>query len=118
MHFDKAMIDLVKEVRRRAPSDLKPAVKLANPELFNELLNYYHTNKDTVTNALIKALFEHAGEPWIQALQTNTQPEQKHNTHVYRGQISQVSVTNPSDQTETIKKKATQRIYRGQVIYS
>ena len=68
MNFTKQMIDLVKEIRRRASSEAKPGIKLANPELLEELIPVYQLSTDTVTKALIKELFFVAGEDWPQRL--------------------------------------------------
>ena len=45
------MIELVYEIRRRVPSELKPGVKLANPELFDELRDFYFKRADAVAKA-------------------------------------------------------------------
>lgn len=116
MNFNKAMIDLVQEIRRRAPSEVKPSIKLANPELFAELLSIYKAKADTVSKALIKELFEMAGAPWPQALKEEAVPDQRYVTQVYRGQVTQIPVDSTTGSADKNPRKATQRIYRGQVI--
>ena len=116
MNFNKVMIDLVQEIRRRAPSESKPSIKLANPELFTELLNVYKAKADTVSKALIKELFEIAGDPWPQALKEETTPDQRYVTQVYRGQVTHVAADLPSPTAEKLQSKVSQRIYRGQVV--
>lgn len=113
MNFNKAMIDLVKEIRRRSPSDLKPSIKLANPELLSELLEQYHNSKDTVTKALVKELFSLAGDPWPNALLEEEKPEKEYSTMVYRGQVRYVETKREPPQPSA---KTTQLIYRGRPI--
>jgi hypothetical protein len=117
MNFNKAMIDLVKEIRRRAPSDVKPGIKLANPELFDDLIKLYKKEGDVVSNALIKELFELAGGPWTSRLLNNEQSNERIVTQVYRGLIQHVE-TNDSVLIKRDPQKSKQKIYRGQVVTS
>ncbi len=125
VNFNKAMIDLVREIRRRAPADAKPGIKLANPELLTEMIPWYRSTSDTVAKALLKELYTLAGEDWLAQLQ-ETKPEveaapvagatiekdgKRYVTKVYRGQTQLVEV--PVPPTESL---ATQKIYRGQVV--
>ncbi len=114
MQFTKAMIDLAKEIRRHAPSELKPSIKMANPELFSELTKFYHQTKDAVLRALIKEICELAGDPWPQRLQDNNS-DQAMTVKVYRGQARFV----PKETSEKAppKKKESVRIYRGQIVH-
>jgi hypothetical protein len=112
MNFNKPMIDLVREIRRRAPSDSKPGIKLANPELLHDLLPIYKNCNDTVTKTLIKELYEMAGDPWPQALDTTEVPEERFITKVYRGQTQLIPVSEASPKPVT----KPQRIYRGQPV--
>lgn len=114
MNFDKPMIDLVREIRRRAPSDSKPGIKLANPDLLHELLPIHQNSSDTVTKTLIKELFIMAGGPWPQALEQTQAPQERFITKVYRGQ-TQLVPSLKEKQTDTEKP---QRIYRGQPVIS
>jgi hypothetical protein len=112
MNFDKPMIDLVREIRRRAPSDFKPNIKLANPELLNGLLEIHRSSNDTVTKTLIKELFVMAGSPWPEALKESQAPDESFITKVYRGQTQLVAV--PKEKTQ--KPEKPQKIYRGQPV--
>lgn len=117
MNFNKPMIDLVREIRRRAPSDLKPGIKLANSALLLELIPWCHNTKDAVVKALIKELFSLAGEEWQQKLDQfsmlpDRSSEKKFITKVYRGQTQLVEVPTESESSET----APERIYRGQIV--
>ena len=87
MQFTKPMIELVYEIRRFAPADLKPAVKLANPELFTELQGFYHLGANAVSKALIKELFHLAGSPWPQRLDAEHAEPPQQSVRVYRGQL-------------------------------
>ena len=113
MNFDKPMIDLVREIRRRAPSDSKPSIKLANPELLHELIPIHHTCGDTITKTLIKELFAMAGAPWPEALEEpKVVDTQRYITKVYRGQTQLIPVDD-EDHNEPAKPV---RIYRGHVV--
>ena len=92
MQYTKPMIDLVYEIRRRVDADMKPSVKMANPELLKELADYHHHTKDTITKTLIKELLFMAGDQWPQliepvAAEAPASPEiPKQVVKVYRGQ--------------------------------
>jgi hypothetical protein len=117
MDFNKAMIDLVKEIRRRVPADDKPGIKLANPELLNELIPIFHSSKDTILTTLIKELFERAGEDWPERLVKQQQEGKRQVTQVYRGQVRVVTVESESEEPQkSAKSSGSQRIYRGQVV--
>jgi len=115
MTFTKAMIDLAKEIRRRAPSEDKPSLKLANPDLFVELADLFHRTNDAVMTALIKEICDLADEPWHSILE---QPNNTGNPSIltYRGQSRLVASSEPkAPETSGATPK---RIYRGQVVHS
>ncbi|MCP8899795.1 hypothetical protein [Gilvimarinus xylanilyticus] len=114
MQYSKPMIDLVLELRRRAPSELKPGIKLANPDLFYELADYYHQTRDAVTRALIKELFQLAAGDWPARLE---KPEEKvaQQVKVYRGQVSLSESRKPAQEPQPSDRP--HRVYRGQVVY-
>ncbi len=136
MNYTKPMIELVYEIRRQVPSELKPGVKLANPELFDELKSYYHDKAKTITKALIRELF-HLADKETQLLKVAEEvpvgPKQHSAmTKMYRGVVSLQEKT-PSNvqkkgnsasvsgvEAEEVKKETTpakpKRVYRGQVI--
>lgn len=92
MQYTKPMVDLVYEIRRRVDAELKPGVKMANPELLKELAEYHQQSKDTICKALIKELLFMAGPEWLALLEpaasdlppTPELPRQV--VKVYRGQ--------------------------------
>lgn len=89
MQYTRPMIDLVYEIRRRVDSELKPSVKLANPEMFQELADYYQRSRDTITKTLIKELLSQAGDDWLALLdppKAATPQLPKQLVKVYRGQ--------------------------------
>lgn len=118
----KPMIDLVRELRRHASADLKPAIKLANPELFEEVIHWHRETRSSVAKALIRELLRHAGEEWVQRVDTPaavTPPRSAGNadgkryiTRVYRGQTQIVEAAGKpaADQRD---KGPTLRVYRG-----
>lgn len=83
MLINKSMIDLIKEIRRHCEPDVKPNIKLANPDVLAEILLVYHQSNDVVLKALVKELCLIAGPPWLEALI----PPQKQtkNQKMYRG---------------------------------
>lgn len=118
MQYTKPMIDLVYEIRRRVDSDMKPSVKMANPDVLTELADYYQTAKDTITKTLIKELLTLAGDEWRQLLEpaeaSNEPPKQL--VKVYRGQTILVDAPQSDDaenRTESEPEKPV-RMYRGQ----
>jgi hypothetical protein len=117
MQYSKPMIDLVYEIRRRVDPATKPGVKLANPDMPQELADYYLRSKDVVTKALIKELFFLAGDEWIELIEGKAQPLPKQAVKVYRGQVSLVDAPVSAAQMDAppVPPKP-QRIYRGQVV--
>lgn len=107
------MIDLVFAIRRLSPSDLKPSIKLANPELFDELQSYYHKGTDTISSTLIKELFLLAGDDWYSHLMDNIESTRQ-KTSVYRGQTMFESVAAPKMTKSS--KQSKKKVYRGQVV--
>jgi len=112
MQYTKPMIELVFEIRRRVPADLKPSIKLANPELLDELTQHYAKSRDVITQTLIKELLQKAGAPWdsyLEAEQREKAPKQV--TKAYRGQVT---LEDAPDHSKT--KSKSKRMYRGQVV--
>ncbi|WP_196160044.1 hypothetical protein [Reinekea sp. G2M2-21] len=113
MNFTKAMIDLAKEIRRRAESDDKPSIKMANPELFSELAIIYQRTNDAVMKALIKEICQLADSPVLDA-QHESEQNEKHSQLVYRGQVR--NIPKPIEPTESDPHQKPRKIYRGQVV--
>lgn len=96
MQYTKPMIDLVYEIRRRVNADMKPSVKMANPEMLRELVDYHHHTKDTITKTLIKELLFLAGDQWQKLLEPAASNAErllelpKQVVKVYRGQTTLV----------------------------
>ncbi len=88
MQYTRPMIDLVYEIRRRVDADMKPSVKLANPDVLRELAGYYQRTKDTVTKTLIKELLTLAGDVWESLIRdpAESTPGVRQVVKVYRGQ--------------------------------
>jgi hypothetical protein len=119
MNYSKSMIDLISEARRRASSEDKPSIKLANPDVLFELNKIYHKSTDTVLKAIIKETFHLAGEGWPEKLVEPVEEEEivnngpRYITKVYRGQTQLIEVA-PEGYAEN--KTRTDRVYRGQVV--
>lgn len=133
MQYTKPMVDLVYEIRRRVDSNLKPSIKMANPEVLKELADYHHS-ADNICKALIKELLFLAGEPWSLLLQTpsadvsaESSPAQdikKQLVKMYRGQtLLEDAPAAPSLRSEPLitgtpsTPPKSQRMYRGQPVY-
>lgn len=115
MQYSRPMIELVYEIRRRVNADLKPGIKLANPDMFQELSDYYQSSKNTIARTLIKELFSMAGEPWASRLNKASEPiTSRQVTKAYRGQVSLVEAKKPPSTSPQSSRPV--RIYRGQVV--
>lgn len=115
MQYSRPMIELVYEIRRRVNADLKPGIKLANPDMFQELSDYYQSSKDTISKTLIKELFSMAGEPWASNLnKTKEAVAPRQVIKAYRGQVSLVEAKKPPSAASQDSKPV--RIYRGQIV--
>lgn len=114
MEFDRQMIDLVREIRRRSPSETKPGIKLANPELLFELIPVFQKSRDTILKTLVKELFTMAGDGWPERLHSPSKDTDKRFiTKVYRGQTQLVEVTGQQEDVAPVKPL---KIYRGQPV--
>ena len=118
MDMTKPMIDLIREIRRRSPDDVKDSIKFANPDVIDELIVLYHESKDPVFIALVKELCVLAGPPWSLSLASEqeavTEAPQKFKTKVYRGQTTLEPINNKSSEPEPASKPV--RMYRGHPI--
>jgi len=115
MNYTKPMIDLVQEIRRRVPSEHKADVKLANPDLLSELIPIYQQSTDAVLQALLKDLFNKAGEGWREKLDVGNVPDERYITKIYRGQVQLIPASTQVTE-EADKKSKPKKVYRGQVI--
>lgn len=107
MRFNKHMIDLVREIRRRVPSHQKPSIKLANPELIDELNIAFEQSKDSICKLLIREFVEQnreLDEPLLDS------------THVIESKVQAPSSTEPNNAKPAAKSTRPKRVYRGQVI--
>lgn len=111
MQYTKPMIDLVYEIRRRVDTDMKPSVKMANPEMLKELAAYYNRAKDTVTKTLIKELLHLAGDEWHQLVEP-VKPETPKTTEipkqvvkVYRGQTTLTEAPHPAEEGMALRSE-------------
>ena len=114
MQYSRPMIELVYEIRRRVNADLKPSIKLSNPELFNELRDNYHQSNCAVTRALTKELFSLAGAPWNALLEDSDKSAAKQVSKVYRGQVGLEDA--PQRKPAGAPRPKPVKIYRGQIV--
>lgn len=76
MITNKSMIDLVREIRRHCKPNEKPIIKLANPNVLDDILVLFHKTDNVIFRALVKELCLIAGSPWFEALnKTNNNTE-------------------------------------------
>jgi len=128
MNYTKPMIDVVREIRRRTPANDKPSIKLANPELLQELIELYHQTSDNVFRALTRELLNMAGTPWPARLTGQPPTVERYSTRVYRGQTRLVersahaesNLSSTPDQHahigSAVPPKKPTMIYRGHVV--
>lgn len=107
--YDRAMIALLREIRRHVASEVKPSIKLANPDLLYELRDIYRSGDDAVVNALIKEMYFKAGPEWVDQLEKAIIDEQDLTLKVYRGSRELAKVA--PEQGSKSKKKS--KMYRG-----
>lgn len=110
--YDRAMIALLREIRRHVASDVKPSIKLANPNLLYELRDIYRAADDVVVNALIKEMYFKAGPEWMTQLEEAIIEEKNLTLKVYRGsrEVAERAERAPEQGSETKKKP---KMYRG-----
>lgn len=123
MQYTKAMVDLIQEARRRASSEDKPNIKLANPDVLFELLKLYQKSSDTIFKVLVKEVFHLAGDPWPARLedkpktgQMKEEAPEGYVTKVYRGQTALEPKAKNPDSKKKPESTRPKRIYRGQVV--
>jgi len=118
MDMTKPMIDLIREIRRRSPDDVKNSIKFANPDVIDELIDIYQESTDPIFIALVKELCVLAGPPWSLSLngeqESPAEEPQKFKTKVYRGQTTLEPISNKSDDEKKPAKPV--RMYRGHPI--
>jgi len=134
MNYTKPMIDLVLEIRRRAPSGAKPVIKLANPDLLSELIPIYRDTTDNILRTMTRKLFVMAGDDWVGKLNQGSEDESRKDVKkVYGSHSSAIKVSSHVEKATvqrsdkvgvTTARKAprgtptrSQRIYRGQVVH-
>tara|TARA_R110002049_G_scaffold302055_2_gene494600 strand:+ start:3539 stop:3823 length:285 start_codon:yes stop_codon:yes gene_type:complete len=83
--YDRAMINLLREIRRHICSDVKPNIKLANPNLLYELRDIYRSGNNIVINALIKKMCFRAGPEWVSQLEEAAIEKKSVTLKAYRG---------------------------------
>tara|TARA_R110002050_G_scaffold57423_5_gene129403 strand:+ start:334647 stop:334991 length:345 start_codon:yes stop_codon:yes gene_type:complete len=107
--YDRAMIDLLREIRRHVDSELKAELKLASPDLLYKLRDIYRSSDNAVINALIKELYFKAGPQWMVQLEEASVEQQQPSQKIYRGQPQFVEIA-PEQGSGHVKKS---KMYRG-----
>jgi len=110
--YDRAMIALLREIRRHVATNVKPSIKLANPDLLYELRDIYRSGDDVVVNALIKEMYFKAGPEWMIQLEEALLEDKNLTLKVYRGSRELIEVA----PEQGIKTKKKSKMYRGQPV--
>lgn len=111
MQYTKPMIDLVLLIRKTAPTHIKSQIKLANPDLLEQLINIYPNLEGRGLRSLVVELMTLAGPDWVAELKARSRittasarptpapllqegsaplalsPHVKPRTKIYRGQV-------------------------------
>lgn len=112
MLYTKPMIELVFQIRRLCPSELKPIIKLANPNLFGELQSLYQGNNCAACKKLITEFFSLVETPLGESAKSGfSYPGQN-----FFESVTAKSAPNSPEAAAATLKKSRKRVYRGQVI--
>ena len=111
MHFTKPVIDLIFDIRRIAPLEVRPKIKLSNPKLLVLLIEIYKQYDQASLQLRIKQLITVA-EPTLMTMISDQ--EQQPTKRMYRGQPIAQSEGERSSVVQNHPGKRTPIIYRGQ----
>lgn len=115
--YNNAMIELIYEIRRRIEPELKPSIKLANPDLLVELVRYFPKCKSAVSIALIKELMEIAGHDWKNRLSSPRQHESYSSAFKVNRGVSSVESTSTKPKAASVPSSSVPKlVYRGAVV--
>lgn len=102
----KPMIDIIREIRRRSSDDVKDSIKLANPNIIDELIVLYHNSNDPIVIALVKELCVLAGPPWSLMLADKKTPRRAPKKFVSKvNKQGQVSIEPINDENSDMDEK-------------
>lgn len=110
MQYNKAMIDLVFQIRRAAPEDIRSQIKLSDPNLLTALPDAYPNFADSQLRNMVLQLLKLAGPSWEAEIQKRERPE---SGRMYRGQATEL-IQQKLPRPTTSRPKTI--IYRGRVI--
>lgn len=114
MQYTKSMIDHILQIRKIAPANIRPQIKLANPDLLDELAKMYVDIQDIVIKDLIEQLMAMAGPAWQALLNNHSAPPVNYQQKTYRGNQTKSTPPGPLDSNS---KRTSKVIYRGHVIH-
>lgn len=83
MMYTKSMIEHVQQIRKMVPLEVRPRIRLANPDLLDQLSNLYWELQDSLVNEKIETLMKLAGPAWVDLL--HAKPSPPHCKRTYRG---------------------------------
>lgn len=115
MMYTRSMIEHVQQIRKMLPIDMRPHVRLANPDLLDQLSDLYWELQDKLIKEKIEKLMSLAGPAWLDLLH-NRQQSSEHTRCTYRG------VALPDTPARTAKTASSENagkrklMYRGQPV--
>ena len=101
MQYTKPMIDLVFRIRKTSPVHLKPLVKLANPDLLDDLAHHYSELQDSELKDYVSQLMALAGPGWSELLSKK-----------------RTSANALNKASRPAPRKETGKMYRGQKVFN
>lgn len=112
MMYTKSMIEHVQQIRKMLPNDMRPQIRLANPDLLDQLSELYWELPDLLIKEKIERLMHQAGPAWADLLQRQDKPHPRA-SRTYRGVELPETPKQKPDRKNPHKSKL---MYRGQPI--
>jgi hypothetical protein len=116
--YSRIMIEMINTIRNRMPSEFKPGVRFSNPDIFKNMLDFYHVTDDLTTKTLIESLLAEAGDNWLDLLKKSLSKENRQVIRVYRGHVSLVDAKSHIGIVANKKAAVEKRLYEREVIAS
>lgn len=72
LEIDRPMASLFFEIKRNMPYEEREHMKIASPDIANDLIKIYHTSEDPELKTLIENFMGRAGSKWEQQLEAKS----------------------------------------------
>ena len=69
LNIDRPMVSLFFEIKRNMPFEYRDDIKLAAPDIGEQLISIYEDSKNDTLKELIEAFMDRAGTQWSSKLQ-------------------------------------------------